>query len=116
LGLDVLVEVHDEGELERELALAADLVGVNNRNLHTFHTDLAVTEKLAARIFGGEGGERAREGEVILVAESGIRSLEDVKRLGAAGARAFLVGESLMRQPDVGAALRQLRLGSRASC
>jgi indole-3-glycerol phosphate synthase len=109
LGLDVLVEVHDEGELERALGLEADLLGVNNRNLHTFQTDLAVTEKLAARLFGRES--EARAGEILLVAESGIRSLQDLERLEAAGAGAFLVGESLMRQPDPGAALMKLRLG-----
>jgi len=106
-GLDVLVEVHDEGELERALAIGPDLVGVNNRNLRTFHTDLAVTEKLAGRVLGA-GGEA---GEILLVAESGIGSLADVERLQSAGAGAFLVGESLMRQPDPEAALRKLRLG-----
>jgi len=111
LGLDVLVEVHDEGELKRALAVAADLVGVNNRDLHTFRTDLAVTEKLAARVGSGDGGS-----EILLVAESGIGCLADLRRLEAAGARAFLVGESLMRQRDVGAALRELRLGDSASC
>jgi indole-3-glycerol phosphate synthase len=107
LGLDVLVEVHDERELDRALGLGVDLVGINNRNLRTFETDLAVTEKLAARIpFSG-----SQQCEILLVAESGIGCLEDVNRLEVAGASAFLVGESLMRQPDVGAALRKLRLG-----
>jgi len=99
LGLDALVEVHDEAELERALAVGARIVGVNNRDLRTFRTDLATTERLAPRVPAG----------VVLVAESGILRNEDVRRLEAAGAHACLVGESLMREPDVGAALRRLR-------
>lgn len=101
LGLDALVEVHDEAELDVALDAGATLVGVNNRDLRTFHTDLAVTERLAAPLRGRD--------DVLLVAESGIHAPEDVARLEAAGARAFLVGESLMREPDVAAALRRLR-------
>jgi indole-3-glycerol phosphate synthase len=99
LGLDALVEVHDERELDQALAAGADLVGVNNRDLRTFVTDLTVTERLAARAPAG----------VFLVAESGIAKPADVARLAKAGARAFLVGESLMREPEPGEALRRLR-------
>jgi len=101
LGLDVLVEVHDQAEFERALAIGADLIGVNNRDLKTFDVDLAVTERIAARV--------PADRDILLVAESGIGSLTDVRRLEKAGARAFLVGESLMRQPDPGKALEALR-------
>lgn len=101
LGLDALVEVHDECELDAALEAGADLVGVNNRDLATFEVDLATTERLAARLPRGR--------EVLLVAESGIATHADLARLAKAGARAFLVGESLMRQPDVTRALRELR-------
>ena len=103
LGLDVLVEVHDESELDRALAIGADLIGVNNRNLKTFEVDLANTERLASRL--------SPSAEIVLVAESGIATFEDVKRLERAGASGFLVGESLMRQPDPGKALEALRQG-----
>jgi len=99
LGLDALVEVHDERELDDALAAGADLVGVNNRDLRTFVTDLGVTERLAPKV----------PSSVLLVAESGIAQPADVARLARAGARAFLVGESLMREPDPGDALRRLR-------
>jgi len=102
LGLDALVEVHDEAELEVALGCGAELIGINNRNLQSFETDLAVTEKLAPRIPGG----------VTVVAESGIFTPEDVARLERAGAHAFLVGESLMREQDVSGALRRLRRSS----
>jgi indole-3-glycerol phosphate synthase len=97
-GMDVLVEAHDEPELDRAAALGADLVGVNNRDLRTFRTDLAVTERLAARAPAG----------ALLVTESGIFTPQDAARLEAAGARAMLVGESLMRQEDVAQATRAL--------
>lgn len=100
LGLDALVEVHDEAEVEVALAAGADLIGVNNRDLATFATDLAVTERLAPRL--------AARG-VVVVGESGIFTHADVRRLEAAGAHAVLVGESLMREPDVGRALARLR-------
>lgn len=100
LGLDVLVEVHDEAELERALGIGSTLVGVNNRDLRSFVVDLGTTERLAARI---------ADPEVVLVAESGIGSPADVARLARAGARGFLVGESLMRMPDPGKALEALR-------
>jgi len=99
LGLDALVEVHDERELDAALAAGADLVGVNNRDLRSFEVDLGTTERLAARVPRG----------VVVVAESGIHAPEDVARLEAAGAHACLVGEALMREADPGAALRQLR-------
>ena len=100
LGLDVLIEVHDESELDRALAIGADMIGVNNRNLKTFEVDLANTERIASLLSSSP--------EIVLVAESGIETFEDVKRLERAGASGFLVGESLMRQPDPGKALEAL--------
>jgi indole-3-glycerol phosphate synthase len=97
-GLDVLVEVHDAQELERALAIPADLVGINNRNLKTLQVDLRTTEELAPRV----------PPERLVVAESGLGRHEDLLRMRAVGARAFLVGESLMRQPDVRQATRDL--------
>jgi indole-3-glycerol phosphate synthase len=97
-GMDALVEVHDEAEMARAGALGADLVGVNNRDLRTFATDLAATERLAALAPAG----------ALLVTESGIFTPADVARLERSGARAMLVGESLMRQTDVEAATRTL--------
>ncbi len=97
-GLAVLVEVHDEEELERALKISPKLVGVNNRNLKTFQVDLGTTEKLANKI----GAEK------IFVAESGIHSRADVVRLKKCGAGAILVGESLIKQGDIGAKVREL--------
>lgn len=98
LGLDVLLEVHDEEELAKALSTDCRLIGVNNRNLNTFVTDLATTERLAQQVPEGR----------LLVAESGINSRNDILRLQRAGARAFLVGESLMREADIGAKLNEL--------
>ena len=98
LRLQALVEVHDETELETALEVDANLIGVNNRNLRTFKTDLAVTERLAPNIPAGR----------VVVSESGISSREHVQRLGEAGASAVLVGEALLTAPDVGSKLREL--------
>jgi indole-3-glycerol phosphate synthase len=97
-GMDVLVEAHDEAELDRALALAGTLLGVNNRNLKTLAIDLGTFERLAPR---------APE-DRLLVAESGLYAHPDLQRMAEAGARAFLVGESLMREADVAGATRRL--------
>ena len=98
-GCDALVEVHDESELARAVDAGARIIGVNNRDLRSFTVDLATSERLGARI----------PAEAIRVAESGIRTREDVARLRAAGFHAFLVGESLLRQEDRAAAVAALR-------
>ena len=97
-GMDALVEIHDEAELNRALALGADLVGINNRNLKTFVTDLGTTLRLAPSI----------PRDVHVVAESGLSALADLKRLAGVNVTSVLVGESLMRQKDVAAATRLL--------
>lgn len=102
-GLSVLVEVHDEAELDRALAIRAPLVGVNNRNLKTFTVDLATTERLAARLRAHPDGRKT-----LLVAESGIHTRADVGRLQACSAGAILVGESLMRHADLAAKTAEL--------
>ncbi|HEX9169155.1 MAG TPA: indole-3-glycerol phosphate synthase TrpC, partial [Roseiarcus sp.] len=98
LDMDVLVETHDENEVRRAVTLGADLVGVNNRDLRTFATDLATTEQLAKEV----------PPSILLVTESGILNHADVERLERAGAHAMLVGESLMRAADIEAATRTL--------
>jgi len=96
--MDVLLEVHDDAELDRALALRSPLLGINNRNLKTLKIDLATTEALAPRV----------PPERLLITESGLNGPADLARLNAAGAVAFLIGEFLMRQPDVTAATAAL--------
>ena len=102
-GLAVLVEVHDEEELESALQISPALIGVNNRNLRNFKVDLATTERLAARMTGTQ--------KPLLVAESGIHTRADVERLKKCGAGAILVGESLMKGGAIGAKVRELIAG-----
>ncbi|MCI3920295.1 indole-3-glycerol phosphate synthase TrpC [Paenibacillus sp. TRM 82003] len=103
LGLDAIVEVHNRTELDAALELGADLVGINNRDLHTFVTDLAVTEQLLQAI----------PKDRYVISESGLSKPQDIERVSAAGARAVLVGEHFMRQPDVSEAVGAL-MGARA--
>lgn len=98
LGMDVLVEVHNEEELERALSLDSVLLGINNRNLKTMVTDINMTEKLAA----------LAPSQKLLISESGLVTRQDLSRMSAAGARCFLIGESLMLQDDVEEATRVL--------
>jgi len=97
-GMDVLVEVHDEGELERAFELRSGLIGINNRNLKTLEVDIAMTERLAPIV---------PEGRTV-ISESGLYETADLERMASVGARCFLVGESLMRQDDVEQAVRDL--------
>lgn len=96
--MDALIEVHNEEEMERALELDADMIGINNRDLHTFHTDLAVTKRLAPQI----------PDDILVIAESGLSTPDDLKVLAVSGVTTFLIGESLMRQRDVAAATKAL--------
>ena len=122
-GLAALVEVHDEAELERALKISPALIGVNNRNLKTFKVDLATTERLAAKLVesrkskveslrsantGKPSTLDSRLSTTLLVAESGIHTRADVERLQRCGAKAILVGESLMKHGNIGAKVREL--------
>lgn len=98
LGMEALVEVHTEGELQRALQAGATIIGINNRDLSTFRTTLEVTERLAPLLPSG----------CLCVSESGVENAEDVRRVTRAGAHAVLVGESLMRAEDIGTKLREL--------
>lgn len=93
-GMDALIEVHDGAELDRALQLKSPLIGINNRDLNTFVTDLATTERLAQRV----------PGDRMVISESGLFTPDDLARMARTGARSFLIGESLMRQTDVTAA------------
>lgn len=97
-GMDVLIEVHDEAEMERALLLDHNLIGVNNRNLNTFETSLGTTERLQQMLTGNQ----------LLVTESGIRTAGDVKRMQGSGINAFLVGEAFMREADPGFELQRM--------
>ncbi len=97
-GMDVLVEVHDEAELERALRLDHDLIGVNNRNLNTFEISLATSERL----------QKMLPGKQLLVTESGIKTADDVKRMQGSGINTFLVGEAFMHETDPGQALKRM--------
>jgi indole-3-glycerol phosphate synthase len=100
-AIDVLVEVHDEAELQRAIAAGATMLGINNRDLRTFETNLAVTAELLPLV----------PSSIMVISESGVRSRDDVQPLFAAGARGFLIGESLMRSSEKAEMVRQLRGG-----
>ena len=97
-GMDALIEVHDEAEMERTLQLDHDLIGVNNRNLNTFETSLATSEQLKKMLSDNQ----------LLVTESGIRTSADVRRMLESGISTFLVGEAFMREEDPGFALKRM--------
>jgi len=98
LGMDALVETHDEEELARAVKLGATLIGINNRDLRTFDTTLDTFTQLAPKVPEG----------ATLIAESGIFTREDIERLASDGAQGYLIGESFMRQDDVAGAVRKL--------
>ncbi len=97
LSLDVLLEVHEERELEKALEVECGMIGINNRNLRTFETNLSTTERLAPLI----------PSDRLIVAESGINSRKEILHLQSFGTKSFLIGEALMREPDIGAKLRE---------
>ena len=101
IDIDILVEVHNQSELEQALRLNTDLIGVNNRNLHNFETSLQTTLDLVAQV----------PADKVLITESGIHSADDVKTMTDAGVFGFLVGESFMRAPSPGAKLKELMFG-----
>ncbi len=101
LDLDVLFEVHNEEEAETALQIGANIIGINNRDLKTFNVDLEVTERVAALI---------KNENIVVVSESGIRTREDVAFVEAAGAKAVLVGETLMRSVDIAATMNEIRI------
>jgi indole-3-glycerol phosphate synthase len=101
LSLDALVEVHTESELESAVAAGAQVIGINNRDLNTFKVSLSTTEQLASRVPPG----------AVLVCESGIDSLDAIRRVEKLGVHVFLIGESLMRAADPGVKLSELLLG-----
>nr|WP_295970569.1 indole-3-glycerol phosphate synthase TrpC [uncultured Bacillus sp.] len=103
-GLEVLIEVHNETELERALKTGGRLIGVNNRDLKTFEVDLSVTERLASKV---------KESGAFLISESGIRTLEDVKRVVDAGANGILVGETFMKSESLADTIQQMKLSLR---
>ncbi|MDP9018572.1 MAG: indole-3-glycerol phosphate synthase TrpC, partial [Candidatus Eremiobacteraeota bacterium] len=104
--LDVLVEVHDENELSRAVALGASLVGINNRNLRTFETDLTTSEYLIPKVPPG----------LTIISESGMRDVDDIRRLVSAGAHGFLIGEAFMRAENPALLINQLKAaGSRSA-
>ncbi len=101
LDLDCLIEVHDEKELERALKCNAEIIGINNRNLRSFHVDIQVSERLIPQIPSGK----------VIVAESGLKTHEDIIRLKKAGANAVLIGETFLREEDVGKKVKELMQG-----
>ena len=105
LSLDVLIEIHNESELERALKLKSSILGINNRNLNTFEVDLTTTEKLARLAPAGK----------IIISESGITSSADLERMTECGAEGFLIGETLMRQNNIEKATRILALKNNVS-
>lgn len=98
LGLDCLVEVHDDEELDRALAIDAEIIGINNRNLHSFAVDKKTSERLAVKIPKGK----------VIVAESGLESRDDIKRLADLGVHAVLIGETFMKSEDIGGKMKEI--------